>query len=86
MYRIGKRRSSHLATLGFTLVEMAIVLGVAGLLFTGLWRLLATGNAQMRDQATASQHAQLAASINTYLQSAEGQTFMAQIRPALRKI
>ena len=81
MYRTGKYRTSRLATFGFTLIEMAIVLGVAGLLFTGLWRLLATGNAQMRDQATASQQAQLAASINTYLQSSEGQSFMGALAP-----
>ena len=74
MIRYVKRR-----TLGFTLVEMAIVLGVAGLLFTGLWRLLASGNAQMRDQAAASQHLQLANAVNTYLQSQEGQGFMAAI-------
>ena len=54
---------------GFTLIELAIVLGVTGILFGGLWRLLSTSNAQMRDQATANQHAQLISAVSGYLQS-----------------
>jgi type II secretory pathway pseudopilin PulG len=54
---------------GFTLVELAIVLGVAGILFAGVWRLLSSGNVQMRDQAAATQQAQLISAVNTYLQS-----------------
>ena len=54
---------------GFTLVELAIVLGVAGVLFGGLWRLMSSGNGQMRDQATANQQAQLINAVSTYLQS-----------------
>ena len=34
---------------GFTLIELAIVLAVASLLFAGLWRLMASGNTQLRD-------------------------------------
>ena len=64
MLHQNKRRMS-----GFTLIELAIVLGVAGILFGGLWRLLSTSNVQMRDQATASQHAQLIAAVSAYLQS-----------------
>ena len=74
---------------GFTLIELAIVLGVAGLLFGGLWRLLSTGNQQMRDQATASQQTQLIGAISTYLLSTGhqtstiggGQAFLASIPP-----
>ena len=40
---------------GFTLIELAIVLSIAGLLFVGLWRLLAGGNQQVRDQSAASE-------------------------------
>ncbi|MFA5041515.1 MAG: tail fiber domain-containing protein [Bdellovibrionales bacterium] len=48
---------------------MAIVLGVTGILFGGLWRLLSTSNVQARDQATANQHAQLVSAVSAYLQS-----------------
>lgn len=64
---------------GFTLVELAIVLGVVGVLFGGLWKLISAGNQQMRDQATANQHAQLIGSITTYLQGPEGLSYMAKI-------
>lgn len=64
---------------GFTLIELAIVLGVAGILFGGLWRILSTSNVQMRDQATASQQAQLIGAISTYLQTSNGQNWLAQI-------
>lgn len=61
---------------GFTLIELAIVLAVAGLLFVGLWRLLSSGNQQVRDQAAASQQTQLIASIKGFLASAQGQLYM----------
>lgn len=54
---------------GFTLIELVIVLGVAGLMFGGLWKLQSAGMLQSRDQATASQQAQLIAAVSTYLQS-----------------
>ena len=73
-YTVAKNRKR-----GFTLVEMAIVMGVAGLLFGGLWRILSTSNVQMRDQATANQQAQLISAVTTYLQTDEGQTWMAKI-------
>jgi len=66
-------RSKHK---GFTLVELAIVLAVAGLLFMGLWRLLAGGNQQVRDQSAAAQQEQLINAIKAYLGSASGQIYM----------
>lgn len=61
---------------GFSLVELAIVLGVASLLFAGLWRLMASGNAQLRDQTAADQHRQLIAGVSEYLASTSGQTLL----------
>jgi len=61
---------------GFTLVELAIVLGVAAVLFTGLWRLLSGGNQQLKDTATASQQEQLISSVKSFLASSDGQTWL----------
>ncbi len=59
---------------GFTLIELAIVLAITSLLAAGLWRMMASGNTQMRDQATADQHAQLIAAVRAYLASQDGAT------------
>ena len=67
---------------GFTLVELAIVLAVAALLFTGLWRLLSAGNTQLQDQATADQHKQLQAAVQAYLATTQGQTFVLAAGPS----
>lgn len=72
-------RRSNKNTSGFTLIELAIVLGIAGVLIGGVWRLLAAGNQQTRDQALANQHAQLISAINTYLQSEEGMAYLTGI-------
>lgn len=62
---------------GFTLVELAIVLGVSSLLFTGLWRLMSSGNQQTRDQAAADQMRQLVQAVKNYLTTDdEGKTFV----------
>jgi len=59
---------------GFTLVELAIVLAVASLMFAGLWRLMSSGSTQMRDQAAADQMRQLIAAVKGYLgTSSQGQ-------------
>lgn len=63
---------SRASRAGYTLVELAIVLAVAGLLFTGLWRLLAGGNLQLKDAATATQQQQLISAVKGYLLSSEG--------------
>lgn len=60
----GKDKSSRG---GFTLIELAIVLGVSSVLFVGLWRLMATGNTQLRDQTVAEQHKQLIEATTRYL-------------------
>jgi len=59
--------------LGFTLIELAIVLAISGVLVAGLWRLLSGGNQQLRDQAAANSQAQLIAAIKSYLTDPEGQ-------------
>lgn len=65
---------------GFTLVELAIVLAIAGLLFVGLWRLLSGGNQQLRDQAAASQIQQLIDAVKNYL-SADPDGFLRNTVP-----
>src|ERR1700733_2386355 len=62
--------------LGFTLIELAIVLSVVGLMSVGLWRLLSSGNQQMKDSATAGQQLQLINATKSFLGSADGQTFL----------
>ncbi|MGE0109930.1 MAG: tail fiber domain-containing protein [Bdellovibrionales bacterium] len=61
---------------GFSLVELAIVLGVASILFAGLWRLMSSGNTQMRDQTAADQQQELITSVKDYLASTKGQNFL----------
>ncbi len=63
---------------GFTLVELAVVLAVTAVLFTGVYRLLTSGNQQVKDSAAASQQAQLIASTKSFLSSSDGQTYLAQ--------
>lgn len=58
---------------GFTLVELAIVLAVASLLFAGLWRLMAGGNTQLRDQAAADQQKQVLSAVKSLLATQKGQ-------------
>jgi prepilin-type N-terminal cleavage/methylation domain-containing protein len=58
---------------GFTLVELAIVLAVAAVLFAGLWKLIGSGNTQLRDQAAADQQKSLIAAVRGYLATAQGQ-------------
>ncbi len=70
---------------GFTLVELAIVLAVAALLFAGLWRLLSAGNTQLRDQAAADQHKQLQAAVQAYLATTQGQTYLLGTGPSANR-
>jgi prepilin-type N-terminal cleavage/methylation domain-containing protein len=62
---------------GFTLIELAIVLAVIGVLSVGLWRILSTGNTQLKDSSTASQQEQLIAAVTNFLGSSYGQAYMA---------
>jgi prepilin-type N-terminal cleavage/methylation domain-containing protein len=66
---------------GFTLVELAIVLGVSSLLLTGLWRLMSSGNTRTRDQVAAEQHRQIVTAAQAYLETTEGQTKLAALAP-----
>ncbi len=76
---IRKANNQAHARRGFTLVELAIVLAVTSLLFAGLWRLMASGNTQLRDQAAADQHRQLIAAVASFLDSNEGQIWVRTI-------
>jgi prepilin-type N-terminal cleavage/methylation domain-containing protein len=70
------RSSSALKRFGFTLVELAIVMGVAGVLFAGLYRLISGGNQQLRDQSSANLQLQLITAVKSFLASPDGQTYM----------
>ena len=61
---------------GFTLTEMAIVLGVVGVLVAGLWNLISGASQQARDESAASQQSQLIAAVKGFLFSSDGQQFM----------
>ncbi len=67
---------------GFTLVELAIVLAVAALLFAGLWRLASTGSTTMRDQAAADQARELTNAVQGYLASPDGRTVITVLHGA----
>jgi len=70
------RHYTHRSVSGFTLTELAIVLAVVGVLVAGLWNLLSGANTQVRDNAAASQHAQLISSVKAFLASSDGQSYM----------
>ena len=61
---------------GFTLIELAIVLAITALLTAGLWRMMSSGNTQLRDQATADQHRDLIKAVKSYLESSAGSTWL----------
>ena len=66
---------------GFTLIEMAIVLGIVGVLGAGLFRLLSTSNQQNKDLVTAQQHQSLINAVTGYLASANGQLWIKTLGP-----
>lgn len=70
------RLQRHNGKRGFTLVELAIVLAVTGVLFVGLYRLLSGGNQQVKDTAVASQHVQLLNAVKSYLATSDGAHYM----------
>ena len=67
---------------GFSLVELAIVVAVTGLLFGGLWRLMASGNAQLREQTAADQITQIISATRNFLASQGGQAVITALAPA----
>jgi hypothetical protein len=67
---------------GFTLVELAIVLAVIAILFTGLYRLLSNGNAQAQDSAAADLQLQIINAAKSFLTSPDGQQYMGSKCPA----
>src|SRR5579863_9597217 len=62
--------------LGFTLIELAIVLSVVGLMTVGLWRLMSSSNQQLKDTAAAGQIQQLIGAASAFLTTSDGQAFM----------
>ncbi|MEJ0063247.1 MAG: type II secretion system protein [Alphaproteobacteria bacterium] len=66
---------------GFTLIELAIVVGVAGLLFSGLWRLMSSGSSQLREQAAADQINQVVSATRNFLASQQGQGLLTLMGP-----
>ncbi|MGE3622681.1 MAG: tail fiber domain-containing protein [Bdellovibrionales bacterium] len=61
---------------GFTLIEMAVVMAVVGVLIAGLWNLISGANQQSRDNSAATQQSQLISSVKQYLISPQGQDYM----------
>jgi prepilin-type N-terminal cleavage/methylation domain-containing protein len=59
--------SSRTARSGFTLVELAIVMAVSGLLFGGLFQLLSNSNAQITAQSAAQQQQAMVRAVRTYV-------------------
>jgi prepilin-type N-terminal cleavage/methylation domain-containing protein len=70
---------------GFSLIELAIVVGVTGLLFGGLWRLMASGNSQLREQTAADQMNQLVGATRNFLASSQGQSILTGLGPNLTR-
>ena len=70
---------------GFTLVELAIVLSIVGVLAAGLWRLMSTSNQQTKDSATAQQQLTLIAAVKGYMADTSatgGQTMITAKNPS----
>ncbi|MDE2029783.1 MAG: tail fiber domain-containing protein [Alphaproteobacteria bacterium] len=61
------RHRENGARAGFTLIEMAIVMGVMGVLAAGVWRMMASSSQQSKDQMTGQQQAAVIAAVKGYL-------------------
>ncbi len=54
---------------GFTLIELVIVLGITGLIFSGLWGLLTSGSTALQAQSAAQQYRQVIEAMRKYVAS-----------------
>ncbi len=54
---------------GFTLIELVIVLGITGLIFSGLWGLLTSGSTALQAQSAAQQYRQVIEATRKYATS-----------------
>lgn len=57
------------ANRGFTLIELVIVLGITGLIFSGLWGLLTSGSTALQAQSAAQQYRQVIEAMRKYVAS-----------------
>lgn len=63
------RNSASLKHSGFTLIELVIVLGITGLIFSGLWGLLTSGSTQLQAQSAAQQYRAVIEATRKYITS-----------------
>ena len=77
LYKQGRRHR------GFTLIELAIVMGVVGVMSAGVWRLMATGNQQTKDQAAAQQQQVVIQAVQGFLTDTQGVTLLTEMNAGL---
>ena len=73
------RPTNKFAKAAFTLIELAIVLAVAGVLFAGLWRLMSGANQSQKNNAAGADAVKIMNAYKAYTLSPSGQTFIAAL-------